>query len=53
MVKIRVSYEHPEELQKVLKNLEKVKKKVKISPKNEGKYKKAYIELLEEKPEKT
>lgn len=53
MIKIKVSYEQPEELQKVLKNLEKVDKTVKIPAKQEGKYKKAYIELLEEKLEKT
>ena len=53
MVIIRISYEQPEELQKVLKRFDKVDKKVKISAKQEGKYKKAYIELLERKSEKT
>lgn len=52
MIKIKISYEQPKELEKVLKCLEKVEKKVKISTKQEGKYKRAYIELLE-KPDKT
>lgn len=52
MVKIKISYEQPEELQNVLKRFDKMDKKLKIPAKQEGKYKRAYIELLERKTEK-
>lgn len=48
MVKIRVSYERPEELQKVLSMLKSGRnepKNVKISANRGGKYGRAYMEL--------
>ena len=47
MVKIRISYEKPEELEKVLKLLEPVIRKWKRSGQQDGKYLKAYIDLKE------
>jgi len=45
MVKIRVSYEHQRELQRVLEKLGDDVKKIKEPKQQEGKYKKAYIEI--------
>lgn len=47
-VKIRVSYESPEELQEVLKRLAPMVQKYKVSKGQEGQYKKAYIVLKEQ-----
>lgn len=47
MAKIRISYETPEELEKVKKLLLPVIKSCKISQNNKGRYKKAYIETNE------
>ena len=44
-IKIKVSYEHPEELQRVKKLLEKDIDKCKVSKENAGEYKRAYITL--------
>ena len=46
-VKIKVSYESPEELQKVLERLAPMVQKYKVSKGQEGQYKKAYIVLKE------
>jgi len=43
--KIKVSYIEPEDLQKVIKLLNPLLRNVKVAKNNEGKYKKAYIEL--------
>lgn len=48
MVKIRISYETPEELAEVLKRLQSVKK---VRQQDKGKYKKAYVDI--ELPQKT
>lgn len=45
MVKIKVSYENKEELERVLKHFKGQIKKWKVSSNKEGRYKKAYIEL--------
>ncbi len=45
MIKIKVSYENDEELQKVLLLLQDKAKHIKISKNNEGRFKKAYITL--------
>lgn len=45
MIKIKVSYEYPEELQKVVKLLNKEIDKMKVQKRDTGKYKKAYIRL--------
>ena len=47
-VKIRVSYENPQELQAVLEQLAPMVQSHKISKRQEGQYKKAYIVLKEE-----
>lgn len=46
-VKIKVSYERPEELQRLLNRLRPDVKHWKISGNREGQFKKAYIELKE------
>ena len=46
-VKIKVSYESPEELQEVLERLAPMVQKCKASKGQEGQYKKAYIVLKE------
>ena len=46
-VKIRISYEQPEELVKVLKLLEPLIKKWRKAGQQEGKFLKAYIDLKE------
>ena len=45
MVKIRISYETPEELAEVLKRLQPVIKSCKVAKNKDGRYKKAYVEL--------
>lgn len=45
MVKIRVSYEHPEELREILKLLQPKVKTWKAAKKQEGRFLKAYIEM--------
>ena len=47
MARIRISYETPEELEKVKKLLLLVIKSCKVSKNNRGRYKKAYIEISE------
>ena len=44
-VKIKVSYEHPEELLRIKEKLKKDISRIKEPNRQEGKYKKAYIEL--------
>lgn len=44
MVKIKLSYESPQELLAVLKLLSPVIKSCKVSKNEKGKYKKAYVE---------
>lgn len=46
MIKIRVSYEHPEELQKVIKKLGNDVKKIKQPMQQDEKKKKAYIDMV-------
>ncbi len=46
-VKIKVSYERPEELQQVLNSLSKGVKNVKIPRQQDSRYKKAYIDFEE------
>ena len=46
-VKIKVSYERPEELQRIMEKLGKDIKRVKAPRQQEGKFRKAYIELKE------
>ena len=47
MIKIKISYERPEELQRILKKLEQEIKRIKAPRQKEGKFCKAYIELKE------
>lgn len=47
-VKIKVSYENPQELQEVLERLAPMVQKCKASKGQEGRYKKAYIVLKEQ-----
>ena len=47
MVKIKVSYERPEELKQLLDRLRPDVKTWKVSGNQEGRFKKAYIELVE------
>lgn len=47
MMKIKVSYERPEELQRLLDKLQPDVKHWKVSGNREGKFRKAYIELKE------
>lgn len=44
MIKIRLSYENPQELHTIIKLLSPVIKSCKISKNDKGKFKKAYIE---------
>lgn len=44
-VKIKVSYEHEQELKKIIVMLEPIVKDIKPSKNSEGRYKKAYIIL--------
>lgn len=46
-IKIKVSYENPQELQEVLKRLEPILLSCKVPKGQEGRYKKAYIILKE------
>ena len=46
-VKIKISYTTKEELDKILRVLSPVMKDYKISKNQEGKYKKAYVEVKE------
>lgn len=46
-VKIKVSYEHPEELQRVLRRLRPDVKRWKVAKSQEGRFQKAYIEMKE------
>ena len=46
MVKIKISYERPQELETVLKLLRPVVKSYKESKNNKGKFKKVYAEML-------
>ena len=48
MVKIKISYERPQELGAVLKLLSLAIKSCKVSKNDKGKFKKAYIEMLHE-----
>lgn len=43
--KIKVSYTTHEELQEIVKRLQPMLRNVKVSKNNQGKYKKAYIDL--------
>lgn len=47
MVKIKVSYEHPEELKRILDRLRPEVKSLKVARNQEGPFKKAYIEVRE------
>ena len=47
MVKIKISYERPEELQRILEKLGKDAKRIKAPKIQEGKFRKAYIEFKE------
>ncbi|MGI6085234.1 MAG: hypothetical protein ACOYIF_07270 [Acetivibrionales bacterium] len=49
LTKIRVSYVHDQDLEKVIKLLQPVLKKVKVPKNNTGIYKKAYIDLKGDK----
>jgi predicted RNA-binding protein with EMAP domain len=44
-VKLKVSYVDPEDLQEVMKLLKPVLRNAKVAKNEQGKYKKAYIEL--------
>lgn len=47
-IKIKVSYESPQELQEILKRLEPMLLSYKVSRTQEGRYKRAYIRLKNE-----
>ena len=47
MIKIRISYERPEELQRLVERLGHDVKRIKAPKQQEGKFRKAYIELKE------
>lgn len=47
MVKIKISYEHPEELQRILRKLGQDAKRIKAPSQQEGKFHRAYIVLKE------
>jgi hypothetical protein len=47
MIKIKVSYERPEELKRLLHLLRPEVKRWKVSSNDEGRFKKVYIELKE------
>lgn len=49
-VKIKISYERPEELQRLIECLGKDVKRVKAPMIQEGRFRKAYIELREVEP---
>lgn len=44
-IKIRISYQHPEELQLVLAKLGVDPKRCRVARSQEGRFKKAYVEL--------
>ena len=46
-VKIRISYEHPEALRRLVERLVHDVKRIKAPKQQEGKFRKAYIELKE------
>lgn len=50
-VKIRISYDHKPEAERVLKALSPVIRGAKIRRSDSGKYKKLYIEVCRERPE--
>lgn len=45
MIKIKISYERPEELQKVLERLAPNVKNLKVSRKQDGRFLKAYVTM--------
>lgn len=45
MVKIKVSYERPEELQHILRKLQPDVRSWKVAGRQQGKFKRAYIEM--------
>ena len=45
MIKIKVSYEHPEELKHLIERLGQDVKRIKAPRQQEGKFQKVYIEL--------
>jgi len=47
MIKIKVSYERPEELKRILDRLRPEVKSLKVARNQEGQFKKAYIEVKE------
>jgi len=47
MIKIKVSYERPEELKRILDRLRPEVKSLKVGRNQEGQFKKAYIEVKE------
>jgi len=48
MIKVRISYEKPEELQRILKRLEPEIKRYKIATSQKGsRFKKAYVDMKE------
>ncbi|MFR3728383.1 hypothetical protein [Lacrimispora sp.] len=47
MIKIKVSYERPEELKRILDRLRPEVKSMKVARNKEGQFKKAYIEVKE------
>lgn len=47
MVRIKVSYENVDELNKVIKLLGECMHTLKLVPEQKGKYKRAYIELID------
>lgn len=47
MVKIKISYEHPEELQRIIKKLGQDVKRIKKPKDQEGRFRKAYIDIKE------
>lgn len=51
-VKLKVSYERPEELRRLLERLQPEVKSWKVSRNQEGRFHKAYVEMRE-KPDKT
>ncbi len=51
MLKIRISYDHKPEAERVLQALSPVIRGAKIRRSDKGKYKKVYIEVCRERPE--
>ena len=45
MVKIKISYEHPEELKWVIERLKDDVMKIKVPRRQDGRYNKAYLEI--------